>query len=122
LITMEKVDLSKQFSLRLRDAMIQAGFNSSRSTSGIDIHKLVEITGYSEQICRKYLKGNAIPEPAKMVDIAEALGVSPGWLLFGEQHNDVLHDKNQFIISKNLIYFVFKRYPDVYNAGLSADE
>ena len=60
---MEKVNLTKQFAYRLRDAMIAAGFNSQRSTSGVCIHKLAEITGYSVQICRKYLRGEAIPEP-----------------------------------------------------------
>ena len=38
---MEKVNLAKQFAYRLRDAMIAAGFNSQRSTSGVCIHKLV---------------------------------------------------------------------------------
>src|SRR5580692_1281071 len=83
-IPMEKVDLTKQFSYRLRDAMIAAGFNSQRSTSGVCIHKLAEITGYSVQICRKYLRGEAIPEPLKLAEIAAKLHVSPGWLLFGD--------------------------------------
>lgn len=85
---MEKVNLAKQFADRLRDAMIAAGFNSQRSTSGVCIHKLAEITGYSVQICRKYLRGEAIPDPVKLREIAVKIHVSPGWLLFGDSHND----------------------------------
>src|SRR3546814_19330151 len=92
---MKKVDLTKQFAYRLRDAMIAAGFNSQRSTSGVCIHKLAEITGYSVQICRKYLRGEAIPEPVKLVEIAAKLQVSAGWLLFGDSHNDPMNSDNR---------------------------
>lgn len=85
---MEKVNLAKQFANRLRDAMIAAGFNSQRSTSGVCIHTLSEITGYSVQICRKYLRGEAIPDPVKLREIAVKIHVSPGWLLFGDSCND----------------------------------
>ncbi len=113
---MEKVDLTKQFSYRLRDAMIAAGFNSNRSTSGVSIHKLVEITGYSLQICRKYLRGEAIPEPVKLVEIASKLQVSPGWLLFGDSHNDSFIARNKIIISKNLLLYILSEAANLYNA------
>ena len=112
---MEKVDLTKQFSFRLRDAMIAAGFNSQRSTSGVSIHKLAEITGYSLQICRKYLRGEAIPEPVKLVEIAERLQVSPGWLLFGDAHNDQSNGQNKVSINKNLLRYIFIHAASLYN-------
>jgi transcriptional regulator with XRE-family HTH domain len=114
---MEKVDLTKQFAYRLRDAMIAAGFNSQRSTSGVCIHKLAEMTGYSLQICRKYLRGEAIPEPVKLIEIASKLKVSPGWLLFGDSHNDTLSTKEQIIISKNLLLYILNQSQNLYNAG-----
>lgn len=119
---MEKVDLTKQFAYRLRDAMLAAGFNSQRSTSGVCIHKLAEITGYSVQICRKYLRGEAIPEPFKIVELAAKLNVSPGWLLFGDSHNDnpVSHDK--IIISKILLHYVFTRAAKLYNTANQNNE
>jgi hypothetical protein len=104
---MEKVDFSQQFACRLRDAMIAAGFNSQRSTSGVCIHKLAEITGHSLQICRKYLKGGAIPDPVKLMDIADNLQVSPGWLLFGDTHHDSIGSKNRITISKNVLHYIF---------------
>jgi transcriptional regulator with XRE-family HTH domain len=119
---MEKVDLTKQFAYRLRDAMIAAGFNSQRSTSGVCIHKLSEITGYSLQICRKYLRGEAIPEPLKLVEIAAKLNVSPGWLLFGESHNDQNITQNKILISKILLRYIFTKAASLYNGALGEQE
>jgi len=119
---MEKVDLTKQFAYRLRDAMIAAGFNSQRSTSGVDIHKLAEITGYSSQICRKYLRGEAIPEPGKLVELAEKLRVSPGWLLFGDAANHQVTPIQNVSISKNLLHYIFIRASELYNSARSINE
>ncbi|MFZ4077278.1 MAG: helix-turn-helix domain-containing protein [Legionellaceae bacterium] len=82
-MTRKKIAFLENFASRLHEAMRTAGHASGRSTSGIDIHQLVEITGYSAQMCRKYLRGEAMPEPIKLHEIAQRLGVSPGWLLFG---------------------------------------
>ncbi|HRD69146.1 MAG TPA: helix-turn-helix transcriptional regulator [Legionella sp.] len=119
---MEKVDLTKQFSYRLRDAMISAGFNSQRSPSGVCIHKLAEITGYSLQICRKYLRGEAIPEPFKLVDVAAQLHVSPGWLLFGDCHNNIDVGQNKVTLTKNLLRYLFTSAGALYNGELLEQE
>lgn len=119
---MEKVNLTKQFAYRLRDAMIAAGFHSQRSTSGVCIHKLAEITGYSVQICRKYLRGEAIPDPVKLVEIASKLQVSPGWLLFGDVHNDSSISQNTITISKNLLRYIFMKAECLYNGNLIEQE
>lgn len=119
---MEKIDLTKQFACRLRDALIAAGFNSQRSTSGVNIHQLVEITGYSPQICRKYLRGQAIPEPAKLVEIAAKLHVSPGWLLFGDMSRDRNESTDTLTISKTLIRYIFERAYTLYNSGRTQHE
>lgn len=119
---MEKVDLTKQFAYRLRDSLVAAGFNSERSTSGVDIHKLAEITGYSPQICRKYLRGQALPEPAKIVEIAAHLHVSPGWLLFGDQAEDTQISYDKLTISKTLIRYIFERAYPLYNSDRTPNE
>lgn len=119
---MEKVDLTRQFALRLKDAMLTAGFRSGRSTSGVDVHKLAEITGYSTQICRKYLRGEAIPEPAKLVDIARNLGVAPGWLLFGDEHNDSPYSQNSVAMSRELLRYIFKRARLLYNSPKNEED
>ncbi len=119
---MEKTNIPKQFAHRLREAMIDAGFDSARSSSGVSIHKLGEITGYSLQICRKYLRGEAIPEPAKLVEIASALSVTAGWLLFGENYNDELVNKDKVIISKNLLYYIFTKAGFLYGISRLEEE
>ncbi|KTD01663.1 helix-turn-helix transcriptional regulator [Fluoribacter gormanii] len=119
---MEKINLAKQFADRLRDAMIAAGFNSLRSTSGVCIHKLSEITGYSLQICRKYLRGEAIPDPVKLVEIAMKLHVSPGWLLFGDFHNDQGVAQEKVSISKNLLHYILTKASCLYNDILPEQE
>lgn len=119
---MEKIDLTKQFACRLHDAMIAAGFNSQRSTSGVCIHKLSEMTGYSLQICRKYLRGQAIPEPLKLIDIAAKLNVSPGWLLFGDNHKDPLPSQNKISISKDLLHYIFTKTSSLYLSSLQKQE
>ncbi len=119
---MEKIDLTQQFAERLRDAMIAAGYNSQRSASGVNIQKLAEITSHSSQICRKYLRGQAIPEPMKLAEIAAKLQVSPGWLLFGDSHRDTPLASNNITISKNLLHYIFTHVSELYDVKHSNDD
>jgi transcriptional regulator with XRE-family HTH domain len=86
------------------------------------IHKLSEITGYSLQICRKYLRGEAIPDPLKLKEIAAKLHVSPGWLLFGDAHNDESISQNKLLISKSLLHYLFTKAAGLYNSSLAKQE
>ena len=81
------------FGARLKLVMIQKGFSSNRSPYGVDVTRLSEITQHSPQICRKYLKNTALPNKETIMRLSEALDVSPGWLLFGEdtsRHKDLV--------------------------------
>ena len=73
------------FSNRLLTAMKTNGHIASRSPNGICIKTLAEFAGASEQICRRYVRGDALPDYEKIINIATQLNTSPGWLLFGEQ-------------------------------------
>lgn len=42
-------------------------------------------TGISESLLSHYASGKATPRRSKLKIIAKALGVSPGWLLLGEE-------------------------------------
>ena len=107
--------ITEQFALRLQPAMINAGHASQRSTSGIDIHQLVDITGYSAQICRKYLRGEAMPDPMKLHEIAKKLGVSPGWLLFGNEAENPAGFPHQYLhIHKDILHAIFKKADILY--------
>jgi len=112
---MEKNNLIKQFASRLKDTLIAANYRSSRSTSGVDIHRFAEMTGYSPQICRKYLRGQAIPEPNKLAEIAATLNVSPGWLLFGDSHSNDVNEEHKITISKDLLHYIFTHANRLYH-------
>lgn len=112
---MEKTNLVKQFAYRLRDTLIATNYRSARSTSGVDIKKFAEMTGYSTQICRKYLRGQAIPEPTKLAEIAARLNVSPGWLLFGDSHANGHEEEHKITISKDILHYIFKHANTLYS-------
>lgn len=111
---MTKTQLTTQFSKRLYDAMLTAGHHAKRSSSGVDIHALVEITGYSPQICRKYLRGEAIPEPNKLLEIAHALDTSAGWLLFGEEQTPRTPPENYLLLNKTLLHYLLSQAAPIY--------
>jgi transcriptional regulator with XRE-family HTH domain len=83
------------------------GYHSSRSIYGIHIHKFADLTGHSLQICRKYLRGQAIPESQKLQEIAGHLEVSPGWLLFGDCHSQTHGQPNKITINKDLLRYIY---------------
>lgn len=111
---MEKKNLAEDFASRLKEAMLAAKLDSKRSTSGVCIHKLAEITGYSVQICRRYLRGEAIPELAKLTAIAETLGVTPGWLLFGDSPINQQNATTEIRISRELLQYLFTHAAALY--------
>jgi transcriptional regulator with XRE-family HTH domain len=111
---MEKNNLLNQFANRLRLALIDANYKSNRTPSGVDILKFAKMAGYSSQICRKYLRGQAIPEPSKLAEIALKLNVSPGWLLFGDCHAKTEIEENKITISKDLLHYIFTHANTLY--------
>lgn len=95
----------KDFSNRLIDAMQKNGYSKSNSPNGICVETLSKIAGTSEQICRRYVRGDALPDYDKIIGIASALNVSPGWLLFGEQPSSNTNRDNS-IIDDELLYYI----------------
>lgn len=94
------------FSSRLIDAMKNAGHGTTRSPNGICIKTLADITNASEQICRRYIRGEALPDYDKILRISSQLRVSPGWLLFGENNDDgcnSLKTSNSIFIERDLL-------------------
>ncbi len=114
---MEKSKLTHQFADRLRASLIKSEYGSNRSPYGVNINKFAKMTGYSPQICRRYLRGEAIPEPNKLAEIANELKVSPGWLLFGDCHTATLDDnENKITISKDLLHYIFTHANNLYTS------
>ena len=103
----------KSFSKRLIDAMKACGHAASRSPNGICIRTLSEFAGASEQICRRYIRGDALPDYEKVVNIATALNTSPGWLLFGE-HNQARATHLPKAISDDLLHYILSKSHQLY--------
>ncbi len=75
-----------EFSQRLIQSMKKQGYGSSRSPSGICMRKLADLANASEQICRRYIRGEALPDYARILRLSSHLNVPAGWLLFGHSH------------------------------------
>lgn len=74
----------KFFSERLVTLMIENGFASEHSRSGVKVTKLADVCGCSIPMARRYVLGDALPDIEIIYKIAQWLNVNPGWLLFGE--------------------------------------
>lgn len=110
-----KNSLSQRFALRLRDTLIAAGYSSTRTPSGVDIFGFANLIGHSPQICRKYLRGQAIPSSNKLEEIATTLQVSPGWLLFGDCHSHhIPAETNKITINRELLHYIFSHMSALY--------
>lgn len=104
---------SKDFANRLIIAMKSAGYVASRSPSGICMRTLSEFAGASEQICRRYIRGDALPDYNKIMNIANKLNVSPGWLLFGEEVQlKATHQPN--LIDDDLLHYILTKSYHLY--------
>ncbi|MFA6301662.1 MAG: transcriptional regulator [Legionella sp.] len=101
----------KDFADRLIAVMKSKGHIASRSPSGICIQTLATFTGASEQICRRYIRGDALPDYDKVKQIAKSLQVNPGWLLFGDEGYP-LTPKNQ--MDESLMHYILKHSLPLY--------
>ena len=98
----------KDFSDRLIEIMKLRGYKASRSPHGICMRSLSGFTQASEQICRRYIRGEALPNYEKIINIAKELNVSPGWLLFGDETEK---PKNRIIQEELLDYILKSTHP-----------
>ncbi len=71
---------------------------------------LANFAGASEQICRRYIRGDALPDFEKVTNIAASLNTSPGWLLFGEIPSTETAYKSKPIDDDLLHYILNKSY------------
>ena len=98
-----------QFSTRLIEAMLANGHSTSRSPSGICMKTLSVFTGASEQICRRYIRGDALPDYEKISKLATNLKISPGWLLFGEEKMP-----RNVKLEENVLHYILKHIHSLY--------
>ena len=99
------------FANRLIDTLKAKGFTASRSPNGICIKTLAEFSGASEQICRRYIRGDALPDYEKVKQVAEHLQVNPGWLLFGNEGHPV---PSTHQVDESLLHYILKQSHHLY--------
>lgn len=107
------------FANRLINALKEKGHIASRSPNGICIKALSEFAGASEQICRRYIRGDAVPDYEKIKQIAHKLDINPGWLLFGVE--DCVSSKKQEI-DDSLLHYILKQCHHLYPATQDSSE
>ena len=97
-------ELYESFASRLIQTLKDKGHTASRSPNGICMRTLAEFTGVSEQICRRYIRGVALPDYEKVKQLAKHLDVNPGWLLFGEDTNST----SEHALNETLLHYILK--------------
>lgn len=97
------------FAIRLLETMKKEGYTATRSPNGVCMKTLAEFTGASEQICRRYIRGDALPDYEKIKKLACRLQVNPGWLLFGEEK---FSRNNE--LDENILHYVLKHSHHLY--------
>lgn len=113
----------KEFSARLINAMKSEGYIASRSPSGICMKTLAKFAGASEQICRRYIRGDALPDHDKIVKIAHCLNISPGSLLFGESNSmNKAESSGRFMLDDDALYYVLKESHALFHEGSNEGE
>jgi len=73
----------QDFAQRLNTLLIQKGYISTRSITGVKVSELATAAHCSHQMARRYALGEALPDYDTILRMANWLSVSPGWLLFG---------------------------------------
>jgi hypothetical protein len=101
----------QSFANRLINILKTKGYIASRSPNGICIKTLANFTGASEQICRRYIRGDALPDYEKVKQVAKHLEVNPGWLLFGDEGD---HGPSKKQIDETLLHYILKQSHHLY--------
>lgn len=99
------------FANRLIQTLKDKGHTASRSPKGICIRTLAEFTGASEQICRRYIRGDALPDFDKVSKIANQLEIKPGWLLFGDEETPT---SKETVLDDTLLHYMLKQSHRLY--------
>ncbi|RUQ92901.1 transcriptional regulator [Legionella septentrionalis] len=101
----------QSFADRLIKTLKVKGYTASRSPNGICIKSLAGLVGASEQICRRYIRGDALPDYEKITQLSKHLEISPGWLLFGDEGFNSPKNNEQ---EENVLHYILKHSHRLY--------
>lgn len=121
---MERSHFLIGFSQRIIQCLQRADLISSTSKAGVKVKKLAEIAGCSHQMARRYVLGEALPEIDVTYKIAKWLGVSPGWLLFGDDGDipNNIGQKNLIQIEADVLAYILSKCTVLYALDITLRE
>ena len=122
---MEKEDLKIKFANRLTQELKNKGLISNASSSGVQVIQMAKAINCSSQMVRRYVLGEALPDYFVAIKIAEWLGVSPGWLIFGDEFNGFNNDSNnqeQIKIEKEVLEYALENLIPLINSSKNQKE
>lgn len=73
-----------KFSKRLENAILSKYRN---------ISQFAEAAGFNDSVVRKYIKEDAVPTIKKVEELSKFLDVSPAWLAYGVDENNISEEK-----------------------------
>ena len=97
----EKIEFSNRLLLALKNIGYQVN-NISGIT--VEINKLFGEKSITAHAVRKWLTGQSLPLHSRLIRLAEWLGVSPSWLMYGE--GEMYKNPNTHIIFDKVITHV----------------
>lgn len=91
-----------EFSVRLREAMAEAGIDPKVSALHTEFCSASNGLTISVPTARKWLHGEAIPTQVKIKIISQMLGISSDWLRFGnvKQGDTILSPEEKIFLEK----------------------
>ena len=107
---------AKDFSIRFKTALREAGIRVSASNIAHEFNLRYWGTGVSSHAVRNWLMGVSIPKQDKLVVLAQWLQVTPEALLFGAQPSrpadEQFTEKTVNLVDQQLIAQYFKLMPE----------
>ena len=114
--------IAQQFARRLTSLLKKRGYGSHTAAAGVKTKMLAEQLDCSVQIARRYTLGESLPEPEQLIKIAKWLGVSSGWLLFGESDQATPALISMAELDPELIKYILKRVNVLHDQGIDLNE
>lgn len=99
-ILMAKPPDLEAFASRLNKAMLKAGHISPKFPTRGDPGAIAKVADVSYEMGRRYVEGVAMPRGRRLSKVAKWLGVSAGWLQYGEGVGNAFASVDHVLLEK----------------------
>lgn len=94
-MTEQKDSARQAFADRLQQSLRRTGRTTSPGNLATEFNAHFDGKGVHAHSCRKWLQGESIPTQEKLVTLAYMLGVSPDWLRYGQETQQLERSHSQ---------------------------